>query len=63
MRKLNRYKPILLSELEKSPYYDPHWKASHPYPTWPFTLVNPYELVKRSGKPTQTSSDVERALL
>jgi hypothetical protein len=63
MRKSRHYKPILLSELEKSPYYDPHWKASHPYPTWPFTLVNPYELAKRSEKQTPTSSDVERALL
>ena len=63
MPKSKRYKPILLSELEKSPYYDPHWKASHPYPTWPFTLVNPYELAKRSQKPTPTFSEFEKAPL
>jgi hypothetical protein len=63
MPKLNCYKPILLSELEKSPYYDPHWKASSPYPTWPFTLVNPYELAKRSEKQTQTFSDIDKALI
>jgi hypothetical protein len=25
---------------------DSNWKASMPYPTWPFTRVNPKELMK-----------------
>lgn len=33
-------------ELENSPNYDPTWKASDPYPSWPFTRVRPEELEK-----------------
>lgn len=51
------------------PYgYDSNWKASMPYPTWPFTRVNPKELMKaermwqRQNK-TDPLEDMEEAPL
>jgi hypothetical protein len=34
------------SEFKNFANYDVHWKASMPYPTNPFTIVRPSELLK-----------------
>jgi hypothetical protein len=46
------------------PNYDATWKASMPYPTNPFTIVNPKELAKRRKLREKNQLDqIEEALL
>ena len=46
MKKSNGYAKSYLQELKKYTSYDEHWTASMPYPTNPFTVVRPSELLK-----------------
>jgi hypothetical protein len=49
---------------ENWPNYDAQWKASMPYPTNPFTIVNPKELAKRRKLREKNQLDsIEEALL
>jgi hypothetical protein len=37
--------------------YDASWKHTDPYPTWPFTRVNPKELAKWGKHHVATETD------
>jgi alkyl hydroperoxide reductase subunit AhpC len=46
MKKSNGYAKSYSHELKNCTNYDKHWTASMPYPTNPFTVVRPSELLK-----------------
>jgi hypothetical protein len=58
MKKSKGYAKSYLQELKNCTNYDAHWTASMPYPTNPFTVVRPSELLKLAKqREKQTTHD------